>query len=254
MIESTRERQTGIGKDRLIDVTLLRNSEQILHRVLSNPLSTTPLAEVQPYILHRTVGLGRDRLGTDLPASPLGSPTRIDFRVRVELSASQSTNEQQGRCGGGPICDHPSGPRQYFLTKLPTEIQFLGSRPAEIHVFVNFALCEVCTVSLSHHYSNSTLGYVRQVLLSTKKNKLTSSRSSSTADHGVWLLDFNNKNRLKNLVTSLISLCSNISIRAVLVGLLGLPSRNRDCHGQHAHGGPILPNSRKMQLDNILLW
>jgi hypothetical protein len=40
--------------------------------------------------------------------------------------------------------------------------------------------------SLSCHYFSSTLGYVRQVLLSTKKNKLTSSRSSSTAGHGVW--------------------------------------------------------------------
>jgi hypothetical protein len=47
--------------------------------------------------------------------------------------------------------DHSSGPQQYFSTKLPTEIQFLGSRPAKIHVFFNFALCEVCTVSLSCH-------------------------------------------------------------------------------------------------------
>jgi hypothetical protein len=67
----------------------------------------------------------------------------------------------QGPCGGGPFCDHPSGPQQYFLTKLPTEIQFLGSRPA--------ARREVCTVSLSLHYCNSTLGYGRQVLLPTKK-------------------------------------------------------------------------------------
>jgi hypothetical protein len=71
--------------------------------------------------------------------------------------------------GGGPFCDQLSGPQQYFLTKLPTDIQFLGSRPAEVHVFVNFARREVCTVSLSRHYCNSTLGYVRQVLLPTKK-------------------------------------------------------------------------------------
>jgi hypothetical protein len=103
---------------------------------------------------------------------------------------------RQGPCGGGPFCDHPSGPQQYFLTKLPTELQ-LGSRPAEIHVFVNFPLREVCTISLSRHYCSSTLRYVRQVLLPTKKNKLTSSRLSMTADHGVWPLDFNNKNRLK---------------------------------------------------------
>jgi hypothetical protein len=55
------------------------------------------------------------------------------------------------------------------LTKLPTEIQFLGSRPAEIPVFVNFARREVCTVSLTRHYCNSTLGYGRQALLPTKK-------------------------------------------------------------------------------------
>jgi hypothetical protein len=51
---------------------------------------------------------------------------------------------------------------------------------------------------------------------------------------------------LKNLLSSLFSLCSNKFIRAVLVELLGHPSRNRDCHGQHGHGGTILPNSRKM--------
>jgi hypothetical protein len=28
--------------------------------------------------------------------------------------------KEQGACGGGPFCDHPSGPQQYFLTKLPT--------------------------------------------------------------------------------------------------------------------------------------
>jgi hypothetical protein len=83
---------------------------------------------------------------------------------------------------------------------------------------------------------------VRQVLLPTKKKKLTSSQSSSTADHGVWPLGFNNKNRLKKVVTSLFSLCSNMFIQAVLDGLLGLPSQNHNCHGQHGHGGEILPN------------
>jgi hypothetical protein len=55
-----------------------------------------------------------------------------------------------------------------------------------------------------------------------------------------------------DLVTLLFSLCSDKFIQAVLVGLLGLPSRNRDWHGQHGHGGAILPNSRKMQLNNNL--
>jgi hypothetical protein len=50
----------------------------------------------------------------------------------------------------------------------------------------------------------------------------------------------------KNLVMSVFSLCSNRFIRAVLVGLFEQPSWNRDCHGQHGHGGAILPNSRKM--------
>jgi hypothetical protein len=73
------------------------------------------------------------------------------------------------------------------------------------------------------------------------------------ADHGVWPLDFNNNKKIKkNLVTSLFSLCSNRFIQAVLVGLLGLPSRDSDCHGQPGHGGAILPNLRKMQLDNNL--
>jgi hypothetical protein len=86
-----------------------------------------------------------------------------------------------------------------------------------------------------------------------KNYKLTSSRLSLTAGHGVWPLDFNNKNRLKNLVTSLFSLWSYRFIQAVLVGLIVLLSQNRDCHGQHGHGvGQFLPNSRKMQLDNNL--
>jgi hypothetical protein len=76
---------------------------------------------------------------------------------------------RQGPCGGGPFCDHPSGPLQYFSTELPIEIQVLGSGPAEIPVFVNFSRREVCTDSLSRHYCNSTLGYGRQVLMPTKK-------------------------------------------------------------------------------------
>jgi hypothetical protein len=68
-------------------------------------------------------------------------------------------------------------------------------------------------------------------------------RQLPTMAFGRW--NFNNKNRKKNLVTSLFSLCSTRFIRAVLVGLLGLPSQNCDCHGQHGHGGAISLNSRK---------
>jgi hypothetical protein len=59
----------------------------------------------------------------------------------------QLRKKRQGLCGGGPFCDHPAGPQQLFLTKLTTDIQFLGSRPAAIDVLVIFALREVCTVS-----------------------------------------------------------------------------------------------------------
>jgi hypothetical protein len=93
--------------------------------------------------------------------------------------------DQQGPCGGGPFCDHQSGPQQYFLTKLPTEIQFFGSRPAVIPVFVNFAQREVCTVSLSRHYCKSTLDYVRQVLLPMKKKN---SPPADVADCRPWRL------------------------------------------------------------------
>jgi hypothetical protein len=112
-----------------------------------------------------------------------------DLAVPFLMQSLFSSDRVPMVVAGGPFCDHPSGPQEYFLTKLPTEIQFLGSRPAEIHVFVNnFALREVCTVSLSCHYCSSTLRYVRQVLLSTKKNKLTSSRSLPTADCRPWRL------------------------------------------------------------------
>jgi hypothetical protein len=84
---------------------------------------------------------------------------------------------------------------------LPTEVQILGSRPAEIPVFVNFAQHEVCTVSLKLNFGlqeASTDAY--------EEEKLTSSRLSSTTDHGVWPLDFSNKNRLKKSSNVLISL------------------------------------------------
>jgi hypothetical protein len=116
---------------------------------------------------------------------------------------------------------------------VPTEIQFLGSQSAEIPVFVNFAQREVCTVSLSRHYRNSTLGYGRQVLLPAKKKNSPPAdrRGLPTMAFGRWIST--TKIDKKNLVTSLFSLCSNRFIQAVLVGWLGLPSRNRDCHGQH---------------------
>jgi hypothetical protein len=98
-----------------------------------------------------------------------------------------------------------------------------------------------------------TLGYGRQVLLPTKKKN--SPRADlcqlPTMAFGRWI----STTKIDNvfLVRSLFSLCSNRFIRAVLDGLLGLPSQNHDCHGQHGHaGGTILPNSRKMQLDNNL--
>jgi hypothetical protein len=89
-------------------------------------------------------------------------------------------------------------------------------------------------------YCNSTLGYGRQVLLPTKKKNSPSAdrRQLPTMAFGRWIST--TKIDLKKIVTSLFSLCSNRFIRAVLVGfLLGLPSRNRDCHGQHGHGGAI---------------
>jgi hypothetical protein len=122
--------------------------------------------------------------------------TILKMLEKLKKASKKKTKLRQGSCGGGPFCDPPSSPQQYFPTKVPTEVQFLGSRPAEIHVFVNFALHEVCTTaSLLRHYCSSTLRYVRQVLLPTKKIKFTSSWSLSTAGHGVWPLDFNNKNR-----------------------------------------------------------
>jgi hypothetical protein len=129
---------------------------------------------------------------------PMHLPTQFSYRHSLPIvMASLLDNSGTGSVWWGPFCDHPSGPQQYFSTKLPTESRFLGSRLAVIPIFVNFARCEVCTVSLSRHYCNSSLGYLRQVLMPYEEEKLTSSRSSSTADHGVWPLDFNNKNRLK---------------------------------------------------------
>jgi hypothetical protein len=49
----------------------------------------------------------------------------------------------------------------------------------------------------------------------------------------------------KSLVRPLFSLCFNRFIQAVLVGLLGQPSRNRDCHGQHGYGGAIFTKFEK---------
>jgi hypothetical protein len=87
------------------------------------------------------------------------------------LIETKSCSADRVRVVGGHFVTIRLSPQQYFSTKLPTEIQVLGSRPAEIHVFVNFARGEVCTVSLSRHYCNSTLGYVRQVLLYLRRRK-----------------------------------------------------------------------------------
>jgi hypothetical protein len=40
----------------------------------------------------------------------------------------------------------------------------------------------------------------------------------------------------KKLVTSLFSLYSTRFIRQISLGLLVIPSQNRNCHGQHGHG------------------
>jgi hypothetical protein len=66
----------------------------------------------------------------------------------------------------------------------------LGSRPVEIHVLVNFALSEVCTVvSLLCHYYSSTLRYVRQALLPTKKKNSPPAdrRRLPTMAFGGWI-------------------------------------------------------------------
>jgi hypothetical protein len=78
-----------------------------------------------------------------------------------------------------------------------------------------------------------------------KNSPPTDRRRLPTMSFGRWISTTTKIDR-KNLVASLFSLCSNRSIRGVLVGLLEQPSRNRDCHVQHGHGGAILPNSRKM--------
>ena len=49
----------------------------------------------------------------------------------------------------------------------------------------------------------------------------------------------------KNLVTSLFSLHSNRFIQPVSVGLKLPPSRNRNHHGQHGHGGAIFTEFKK---------
>jgi hypothetical protein len=83
------KRKTKVAKNRLgwlkpplpIDPKLLRNSEAILHRVSSNPLSIC-LAKVQPYVRHRMVGLGIDSGLISLPL-PLAHPQTIN-RVLFE--------------------------------------------------------------------------------------------------------------------------------------------------------------------------
>jgi hypothetical protein len=141
--------------------------------------------------------------GTDLGAH-LKQTTGSHPLALLPGASLRSSLCRQGTRGGGPFCDHPSGPQQYFLTKLQTEIQFLGSWPAEIHVFVNFAQREVCTLSLLRHYCNSTLGYRRQVMMPTKK------KNSPPADHrrlptmafGRWIST--KQNRLKKSLNVII--------------------------------------------------
>ena len=59
-------------------------------------------------------------------------------------------------------------------------------------------------------------------------------------------MNFNEKKiDKKNLVRSLFSLYSTWSIRQVSVELLVIPSRNRNCHGQHGHGGVFFTKSKK---------
>jgi hypothetical protein len=68
----------------------------------------------------------------------------------------------------------------------------------------NFSLHEVSTVAYDEQQTH--LGPVVIVV-----------------DHGVWPMDFNdNKNRLKNLVTSLFSLRSNEFVRPASVGCLNI--------------------------------
>jgi hypothetical protein len=65
-------------------------------------------------------------------------------------------------------------------------------------------------------------------------------------DHGVSPINSNEKKiEKKNLLTSLFSLYSTWFIRQVSVGLLVIPSQNRNCHGQHGHGGVFFTKSKK---------
>jgi hypothetical protein len=63
------------------------------------------------------------------------------------------------------------------------------------------------------------------------------------AQFGTLIDDLNNSHLAGN--DQYPVLFSNRFIQVVLVGLLGLPSRNCNCHGQHGHGEAIVPNSRK---------
>jgi hypothetical protein len=78
----------------------------------------------------------------------------IDLGCNVTLLGGfwenlKAVDRGEGLCGGGSFCDRPSGPQQYFLTKLPTEIQFLGSRPAEIHVSVRYVPSLYCATTVA---------------------------------------------------------------------------------------------------------
>jgi hypothetical protein len=72
-------------------------------------------------------------------------------------------------------------------------------------IFVNLAPSEVSTAAYDEQQT-----HLQMIVI--------------VVDHGVWPLDFNNKNRLKNLEPSIFSLCSNRFIRPVSVRLLALPS------------------------------
>jgi hypothetical protein len=53
------------------------------------------------------------------------------------------------------------------------------------------------------------------------------------------------KNRVKKLITSIFSLYSTWFIPQISVGLLVIPSRNCNCHGQHGHGGVFFTKLKK---------
>jgi hypothetical protein len=98
--------------------------------------------------------------------------------------------------GGGAFCDHLSGLQQYFSTKLPTEIHFWAAGRQKF--LSSSTLLVVRYVPSPYRATAVTQLWATEASTDAyEEEKLTSSRSSSTADHGVWPLDFNNKNRLK---------------------------------------------------------